>query len=246
MTSRSAAEAAELDKYHKEGVKQIANVKVAQGGIYAVAFRPDGKVLAAAGGRRNGPADQPRDRLARQGVAPVTVKTTSVAPERTGHGSAAQAGRSRRDRGASQGREPGGSRGSARGDPAEQSVRLCPAPRDRASWPRARRSTSTRMVETSASGGDRRVSRSGLVRPKADGKGDADGAPGAARPATVPVTVLGLQHAGACRFRARCCPGACRGSAATREPATARPRARTASSFRSAATIRSSTCGPDR
>ncbi len=31
MTSRSAAEAAELDKYHKEGVKQIANIKVAAG-----------------------------------------------------------------------------------------------------------------------------------------------------------------------------------------------------------------------
>src|SRR5262249_52314434 len=49
VTTRSAAEATALEKYHKEGIKEIARVKVAQGAIYTVAFRPDGKVLAAAG-----------------------------------------------------------------------------------------------------------------------------------------------------------------------------------------------------
>ncbi len=49
MTARSAEQVAKLEKYHKDGVKQISNVKVQDGGIYAVAFRPDGKVLAAAG-----------------------------------------------------------------------------------------------------------------------------------------------------------------------------------------------------
>src|SRR5262249_47135683 len=49
VTARSAAEAEALEKYHKEGVKEVARVKVPQGGIYAVAFHPDGKVLAATG-----------------------------------------------------------------------------------------------------------------------------------------------------------------------------------------------------
>ncbi|MGZ3412822.1 MAG: c-type cytochrome domain-containing protein [Isosphaeraceae bacterium] len=50
VTFRSAAETAALDAYHKAGVKQISSVKVPQSGIYTVAFRPDGKILAAAGG----------------------------------------------------------------------------------------------------------------------------------------------------------------------------------------------------
>src|SRR5262249_2202825 len=44
VTARSAEENAALDKYHKEGVREIARVKVPQGGIYTVAFRPDGEV----------------------------------------------------------------------------------------------------------------------------------------------------------------------------------------------------------
>ena len=50
VTARSAAEAAALDAYHRAGVKQISRVKVPQGGIYTVSFRPDGKIVAAAGG----------------------------------------------------------------------------------------------------------------------------------------------------------------------------------------------------
>ena len=37
-SSRSPAEAAELDKYHKDGVKQIANVKVPQSAVLRSGF----------------------------------------------------------------------------------------------------------------------------------------------------------------------------------------------------------------
>ncbi|MDG3007953.1 DUF1549 domain-containing protein [Paludisphaera mucosa] len=49
-TSRSAAENAAVDAYHKEGVREVSRFKVGTGGVYAVDFRPDRRVLAAAGG----------------------------------------------------------------------------------------------------------------------------------------------------------------------------------------------------
>ena len=55
----------------KDGVQLISpGQPAAKAGVYAVAFRPDGKVLAAAGCRRHRPADQPGDRLGDQGVRP--------------------------------------------------------------------------------------------------------------------------------------------------------------------------------
>ena len=99
VTARSAEEAAALEKYHKDGVKQIANVKMPQGGIYAVAFRPDGKVLAAAGADGMVRLFNPETGSLVKEFAPVTVKTVVGGPERTGHGRPAQAGGSGRDRG---------------------------------------------------------------------------------------------------------------------------------------------------
>lgn len=49
VTTRSAEENAELDKYHRTDVKLIAQATIPQAGLYAVAFRPDGQVVAAAG-----------------------------------------------------------------------------------------------------------------------------------------------------------------------------------------------------
>jgi WD40 repeat protein/mono/diheme cytochrome c family protein len=49
-TSRSGAENEALEKYKVEGVKRLAHVKIDQGIVYAVAIRPDGKVVATAGG----------------------------------------------------------------------------------------------------------------------------------------------------------------------------------------------------
>jgi len=50
VTSRSAAENKKLADYHKAGVKEISRFKTTTGGLYATAFRPDRAVLAAAGG----------------------------------------------------------------------------------------------------------------------------------------------------------------------------------------------------
>ncbi|RUL84346.1 DUF1553 domain-containing protein [Tautonia sociabilis] len=49
VTTRSAEEAAKLDAYHKEGVKELARVSIPETGLYALAFRPDGMLLASGG-----------------------------------------------------------------------------------------------------------------------------------------------------------------------------------------------------
>jgi len=48
VTSRSAQEKEQLEKYHSEGVKQIAKVEV-PAGVYSVTFMPDGSKFVAAG-----------------------------------------------------------------------------------------------------------------------------------------------------------------------------------------------------
>jgi WD40 repeat protein len=47
VTTRSAEEKAALEKYHTDGVRQISKTDVPNAGVYAVAFRPDGQVVAA-------------------------------------------------------------------------------------------------------------------------------------------------------------------------------------------------------
>ncbi len=49
INTRSAEEKATVEKFHQEGVKLLARTDVAGSGVYAVTFRPDGKVVAAAG-----------------------------------------------------------------------------------------------------------------------------------------------------------------------------------------------------
>ena len=48
-STRSAEENATLEKYVTDGVQLIAKTAVPQAGVYSVAFRPDGKIVAAAG-----------------------------------------------------------------------------------------------------------------------------------------------------------------------------------------------------
>ena len=49
-STRSAAEKATLEKYHSDGATLIAKTVVEKAGVYAVAFQPDGKLVAATGG----------------------------------------------------------------------------------------------------------------------------------------------------------------------------------------------------
>ena len=46
---RNAGEIQKLDKFLTSGVKELAKLDVTESGIYALAFSPDGKTLAAAG-----------------------------------------------------------------------------------------------------------------------------------------------------------------------------------------------------
>lgn len=50
VQSRSADETASLHKHFEQGVKTLAKVEVAEGGVYAVALSPNGDRVAAAGG----------------------------------------------------------------------------------------------------------------------------------------------------------------------------------------------------
>ena len=49
VTARSKEEKDALEQYHKKDVKLIAKTELKQSGVYAVAFHPDGKRVAAAG-----------------------------------------------------------------------------------------------------------------------------------------------------------------------------------------------------
>jgi WD40 repeat protein len=79
VTARSAEEVATLDKYQAQGVKQITSITVSESAIYALAFRPDGKVLAAAGTDGLVRLFNPENGSIVRDFAPVTVKAVSVA-----------------------------------------------------------------------------------------------------------------------------------------------------------------------
>ena len=49
-STRSAEEKATLEKYHSDGATLVAKTVVEKAGVYAVAFQPDGKLVAATGG----------------------------------------------------------------------------------------------------------------------------------------------------------------------------------------------------
>jgi len=220
VTTRSAAEAAALEKYHNEGVKRIANVKIREGGIYAVGFRPDGKVLAAAGADGIVRFFNPETGSLVKEFAPVTVKTHSVAQ----HAPVTAVPPKQEEAVETETLPPGTSLASLEVLPKE--IRLS----NRFAYIQllvtgkltsGETIDATRMVETSLSAEIAEVSRSGLLRPKADGKGTLV-IRLAGQTASVPVTVLGLHTPVRVDFahdvapvlsRLGCNAGTCHGSA---------------------------------
>jgi WD40 repeat protein len=220
VTARSAAEAAELEKYHKDGVKVLANVKLPQGGVYAVTFRPDGKVLAAGGADGIVRLINPDTGSVVKEFAPVIVKSSSVVQN-----APVTAVPPKQEEAVETETLPAGA-SLASLEILPKEIRLS----NRFAYSQVlvtgKLATGenldvTRMVETSLSAGIAEVSRSGLIRPKADGKGTLT-VRLAGKTATAPVIVLGLNTPVRVDFvhdvapvlsRLGCNQGTCHGSA---------------------------------
>src|SRR5579883_756299 len=220
VTARSAAEVAALEKYHKEGVKEVARVKVPQGGIYAVAFRPDGKVLAAAGADGMVRLLNPETGSPIKQFAPVTVKAASVAQQ-----AEVSTVPPKQDEPIATETLPKGARLAAL-EVQPREIRLT----HRFAYVQllvtgrlasGERIDATRMVEPALSAEIAEVSRSGLVLPRADGKAKLVLRLGG-KSVEVPVTVLGVHAAPKVDFvhdvapvlsRIGCNAGTCHGSA---------------------------------
>jgi WD40 repeat protein/mono/diheme cytochrome c family protein len=220
VTARSAEEAAALEKYHKDGVKQIANVKLPQGGVYSVTFRPDGKVLAAAGADGFVRLFNTETLSLVKEFAPVVVKTTSVAQNAPVTAVAPK----QEEAVETEVLPKGATLASLEVSPKE--IRLT----NRFAYVQllvtgklasGETIDVTRMVEPSLSSEIAEVTRSGLVRPKGDGKANLQFKL-AGQSASVPVTVLGLNTPVRVDFshdvapvlsRLGCNAGTCHGSA---------------------------------
>ncbi len=215
------------------------------GRVYAVAFRPDGKVLAAAGADGDGPPDRPRDRRGRQGVRPRAARARRRRPagRRSRRPSTEPRGAGRGRGAARRARRSWRSRSSRPTIELEQPVRLRPARRHRPARlgrgdrrdpdgrGRSSRRASSRSRARAWSGpGPTARRRSALGLGGQDGRGPGHG--------------LRVRRREARSISSTTSTRSSRGSAATRGPATARRRARTGSSSRSAAMTRSSTSGP--
>ncbi|MFO0950326.1 MAG: DUF1549 domain-containing protein [Isosphaeraceae bacterium] len=189
--TRSPAEREQLDKYLHDGVKLIASTPVSKAGVYAVAFQPDGKLLAAAGSDGSVRLIDPATgKVVKEfspaplggNGAPAVASATAVAP--------------RQEEAVEPETLPGGA--------SVESLTVKPAkielhsPFDYAQLlVMARLNTGetvdvTRMVKADATGDIVAVTASGLVRPRADGQGAIKLAL-AGQVAAVPVTVSGAK-----------------------------------------------------
>ncbi len=220
VTARSAEENAALDKYHKEGVREIARVKVPQGGIYTVAFRPDGKVLAAAGADGLVRLLDPETGRSIKEFAPVTVRGSSTAQNAPVSAVAPK----QEEAVEPESLPTGASLAALEVQPKEIRLDHRYAYTQLLVTGRLKSGETidaTRMVEASLSAPIADVSRSGLVRPRADGKGTLV-LRLAGQAVEVPVTVLGVNAAPKVDFvhdiapvlsRLGCNAGTCHGSA---------------------------------
>jgi WD40 repeat protein/mono/diheme cytochrome c family protein len=220
VTARSAEEAALLEKYHKDGVKQIANFKVPTGGVYAVAFRPDRKVLAAAGADGLVRLVNPETGALVKEFTPVTVKSSSIA-----QASPVTAVPPKQESATETEVLPTGASLTAI-DVLPAEIRLS----NRFAYVQLLVTGTlasgetidvTRMAQASFSTPIAEVSRSGLVRPKVDGKGTLT-VQLAGKSKEIPVVILGVNTPMRVDFvhdvapvlsRLGCNQGTCHGSA---------------------------------
>ena len=202
VTARSAEEAADARQISQGGGQADRQRQDSRGWDLRRGVPPRRQGPGRGGRRWARAAVQSRERLAGQGVRPGAGQDRLGGAERPGDGRPAEARGSGRDRDAAAGYEPRVAGGSAAGDPADQPVRVRPAPghrqagvgrddrRDPDGRALASRPRSPRFRGRGYSG-PRRTAR-GPWSLRLAGK-----------TASVPVTVLGLEHAGARRLRAR-------------------------------------------
>jgi WD40 repeat protein/mono/diheme cytochrome c family protein len=224
VSSRSEEEKKTLEEYRAANVKVIAQAKLAQGGIYAVTFRPDGKLVAAAGSDGNVRLiDAENGEVVKQfAPAPIGGETSEPAasPTAVARESATAAPLSGETETLPKGStlaalaiEPSTLRLTGRFDVAQVVVT--------GTLDSGERIDVTRMVDTRLSADIAEVSRSGQVRAVADGEATLSVAL-AGRTATLAVTVTGVNGAAPVSFvhdvapvlsRLGCNQGTCHGSA---------------------------------
>ncbi|WP_165072666.1 DUF1549 domain-containing protein [Paludisphaera rhizosphaerae] len=168
VTARSAEENAAVDAYHKEGVREVSRFK-APAGQYAVDFRPDRKVLAAAGSDGLVRLIDPETGSLIKEFVPVPIAGSA-------EGNLAAAGSPARlnlpEEPASSETPPAGEVVALEVEPREVSLR---SPASYAQLVITAKLASgdafdaTRMVEMKVEGDAVEVSHAGLVKPKADG-----------------------------------------------------------------------------
>ncbi|MDR3621224.1 MAG: DUF1549 domain-containing protein [Paludisphaera borealis] len=221
-SSRSAEENKKLDAYHAAGVKEISRFKTTTGGLYATAFQPDRAVLATAGGDGLVRLLDPETGKLIKEFVPVPIAGSA-------DGNLAAAGRS----GPLAMPEEPAPTDKLASDAVVTGLEVEPKAIDlhspveyaqlvaTAKLASGERVDVTRQVAFKPSGADVEVSRGGLVKPRADGKGKlvltfAD------KSVEVPVTVQGVsapmrpdfvRDVAPVMSRLGCNAGTCHGSA---------------------------------
>jgi WD40 repeat protein/mono/diheme cytochrome c family protein len=233
VSARSEEEKKTLLDYRAANIKVIAQAKLAQGGVFAVAFQPDGKRVAAAGADGNVRLiDTETGQIVKEfAPAPIGGETSEPAPAAAG--AVAVAGSSQPPA-----TPPAGSAASEESDTLPKGSTLTalevqPAELRLVSrfevaqlvvtgtLDSGDRIDVTRMVDTKLPAGIAEVSHTGQVRAVADGQATLSLAL-AGRTASVAVTVSGVSHPDHVNFvhdvapvlsRLGCNAGTCHGSA---------------------------------
>jgi WD40 repeat protein/mono/diheme cytochrome c family protein len=220
VPARTPQEAAEIAAYHKSSLKQLADIKLSGGGVYAVAVEPNGKVVAAGGADGMVRLYNAETGALIKQFAPVTVKPAALAQNQSVTTVAPK-----QEEAVETEVLPAGAK----------LVGITVIPREikltnRFAYTQllvtgklasGEAIDVTRMATTALSAPIAEVSRSGLVRPKSEGKGSLE-IKLAGQSASVPVTVEGVSAAIRVDFahdvapvlsRLGCNQGTCHGSA---------------------------------